>query len=78
MSDRHENRGPYDHRRAAELHDAAAHAHRVAAEAHGKQDHQTGQELTRQALEHSNRAYLFTQQVHQNAAKEHDIAPPKP
>jgi hypothetical protein len=34
------------------LHDLAAHAHR-AAEEHGQQDHLTGHEHSRQALEHS-------------------------
>ena len=38
----------------------AAHAHRSAAEAHEKQDHQTGQELSRRALEHSQQAYEHT------------------
>ena len=58
MSD-HSNDG--NHYRVAELHDAAAHNHRVAAEAHEKQDHQTGHERSRQALEHSQKAYLATQ-----------------
>lgn len=40
------------HERAAELHDGATHAHRVA-EQQGRQDHQTGHEQSRQALEHS-------------------------
>jgi len=54
MATRYNNGSHYEnHQRAAELHDVAAHAHRVAAEAHEKQDHQTGHERTRQALEHS-------------------------
>jgi hypothetical protein len=52
------NRGSSDqhHQQAAEMHDLAAHAHSVAAQAHEKQDHQTGHERSRQALEHSRRA----------------------
>ena len=48
------------HRKAAELHDAAAHAHRVA-EQQGKQDHLTGHEHSRQALEDSQDAHQHTQ-----------------
>jgi hypothetical protein len=47
-----------NHERAAELHVGATHAHQVA-EQQGKQDHQTGHEQSRQALEHS-------QEGHQN------------
>ena len=46
-----------DHRRAAELHDIAAHAHNSAAVAHEKQDHATGHERSRRALEHSAEAF---------------------
>ena len=54
MSTRYNNGSHYEnHQRAAELHDGAAHAHRSAAEQRGKQDHLTGQEQSRQALEHS-------------------------
>jgi hypothetical protein len=71
---------------AAEHHDLAAHAHRTGAEHHGKEDHLTGHETSRQALEHSNKAYLHPPQEHQKAgtkqginviaheAKERDIA----
>jgi hypothetical protein len=53
MSTRHNNGSHYEnHQEAAELHDGAAHAHRVA-EQQGKQDHLTGHEHSRQALEHS-------------------------
>lgn len=45
-----------NHQRATELHDAAAHAHR-SGEQHGKQDHLTGQEHSRQALEHPQEAH---------------------
>ncbi len=49
-----------NHQRAAELHDGAAHAHRTA-EQQGKQDHLTGHEQSRQALEHSSEAHRRTQ-----------------
>jgi hypothetical protein len=53
MSTRYNNGSHYEnHQQAAELHDGAAHAHRVA-EQQGKQDHLTGHEYSRQALEHS-------------------------
>jgi hypothetical protein len=45
------------HQQAAELHDKAAHAHLAAAAANDKQDHLTGAELTRTALEHSKAAF---------------------
>jgi Protein of unknown function (DUF2934) len=52
MSTRYNNGSHYEnHQLAAELHDGAAHAHRVA-EHQGKQDHLTGHEHSRQALEH--------------------------
>ncbi len=61
MSTRYNNGSHYEnHRRAAELHDAAAHAHSVA-EQHGKQDHLTGQEHSRRALELSHAAHQHTQ-----------------
>lgn len=58
MSNRQEH-GSSDqrHQRAAELHNSAAHAHLVAAESHERQDHQTGHERSRQALEHSQKAH---------------------
>lgn len=60
MSTRYNNGTPYEnHQRAAELHDSAAHAHRVA-EQLGNQDHLTGHEHSRQALEHSQDAHLDT------------------
>ena len=53
MSTRYNNGSHYEnHQRAAELQESAAHAHRVGEE-HGKQDHLTGHEHSRQALEHS-------------------------
>jgi hypothetical protein len=61
MSTRYNNGSHYEnHQRAAELHDAAAHAHRVG-EQHGKEDHVTGQEHSRQALEHSLEAHRSSQ-----------------
>ena len=63
MSTSNDNVSLYDnHQRAAELHDEAAHAHRVG-ELQGKQDHQTGQEHSRQALEHLQEAHRLTQAV---------------
>jgi hypothetical protein len=57
MSTRYNNGSHYEnHQRAAELQDAAAHAHR-AGEQHGKQEHLTGHEQTRQALEHTDGAH---------------------
>lgn len=49
------------HRKAAEYHDLATHAHNLAAENYGKQDHLTGHEYSRRALEHSNRAHEFAE-----------------
>jgi hypothetical protein len=61
---------PYNsHQRAAELHELAAHAHRAAAVAHGKGDHLTGHELSRQAMEHANKAFEWSQDAHQKSAK---------
>jgi hypothetical protein len=75
MSTRYNNGSHYEnHQLAAELHDGAAHAHRTAAEAHEKQDHLTGQERTRQALEHSERAYQQAGQIQQHAVNEHGVA----
>ena len=55
---------------AAEHHDLSAHAHRTAAEHHGKEDHLTGHESSRQALEHSNKAYLNPLHEHQETGTE--------
>jgi len=75
MSTRYNNGSHYEnHQRAAELHDAAAHAHRVA-EQHGKQDHLSGHEHSRQALEDSHDAHQHTQAAtpgHGVAAFGHD------
>jgi hypothetical protein len=45
----------------------AAHAHRSAAVHHGKGDHITGQEYSRQAMEHSAKAYELTQFAHRKS-----------
>src|ERR1035437_8325094 len=75
MSTRYNNGSHYDNnQRAAELEDGAAHAHRVA-EQQGKQDHLTGQEQSRPALEHSQDAHEQTQAAtigHGIAAFGHD------
>jgi hypothetical protein len=53
MSTRYNDGSHYEnHQRAAELQEAAEHAHRAAEQQHGKQDHLTGHEQSRQALEH--------------------------
>jgi hypothetical protein len=70
MSTRYNNGSHYEnHQRAAELHDVAAHAHRVA-EQHGQQEHLTGHEQSRQALEDSQDAHHHTTA----AANGHGIA----
>ena len=57
MSTRYNNGSHYqNHPEAAGLHDGATHVHR-AGEQHGKQDHLTGHEYSRQALEHSSGAH---------------------
>jgi hypothetical protein len=75
MSTRYNSGSHYEnHQRAVELHDAAAHAHRVA-EQHGQQDHLTGHEHSRQALEQSQDAHQHTQKAvtgHGIAAFGHD------
>jgi|SRR5579862_8841190 Protein of unknown function (DUF2934) len=53
MSTRYNDGSHYEnHQRAEELQDAAAHAHRVG-EQQGNQEHLTGHEQSRQALEHT-------------------------
>jgi len=53
-----------NHQREDELRDGAAHAHRVGAEAREKQDHLTGHELSRQAMEHTQKAHVHTAMAH--------------
>jgi hypothetical protein len=56
------------HQRAAEFHDLAAHAHRVAAVHHDKEDHLTGHDHSKQAMEHSTKAYQASQEaLHKSA-----------
>jgi len=71
---------------AAEKQNLAAHAHLTGAVQHGQADHLSGHERSRQALEHSNKAYLHLLPGHQeegtgqgidviaHAAKEQEIA----
>ena len=75
MSTRHNDGSHYENRqRAAELRDSAAHAHRVGEQQKGKQDHLTGHEHSRQALEHSQQAHQVTQQDGAAAFGHDDIA----
>jgi hypothetical protein len=57
------------HQRAAEIHELAAHAHRSAAVHHGKEDHLTGHELSKQAMEHANMAFKASQEAHLKSKK---------
>src|SRR5277367_3505175 len=60
----------YDsHQRAAEFHEMAAHAHRAAAVHHNKQDHFTGNEHSRQAMEHANKAHQATLEAFAQSAE---------
>lgn len=52
-------------RKAAEYHTLAAHTHHTAAEHRGQEDHLTGHEYSRQALEHSSLAHQHSFGVHQ-------------
>jgi hypothetical protein len=71
MSTRYNNGSHYEnHQRAAELQDNAAHEHLVG-EHHGEQGYQTGQESSRQALEHSEKAHSLTQELQQKPTTEH-------
>ncbi|HEY2013417.1 MAG TPA: DUF2934 domain-containing protein, partial [Bryobacteraceae bacterium] len=60
-----------NHPRAAELQDLAAHTHRAAEEHRGKQDHETGEEQSRQELEHSQQSYLHHD--HSEPTNQHGI-----
>ena len=57
------------HIKAAEFHQRAAHAHNVAAADHEKGDHLSGRELSRQALEHSAKAFELAQEAHRESEK---------
>ncbi len=66
------NRFHYDsHEQVTKLQETAAHAYLVASEGHGKQDHATGHERSRQALEHSHKTYEQNQQADREAHNEH-------
>jgi hypothetical protein len=61
MSTRYNDGSHYEnHQRAAEMHELAVHTHRAAGE-HSQEDHLSGHEHSRQALEHSHGAHLSTQ-----------------
>ena len=57
--------------KAAEYHNPASHARVTAAQGHEKEDHLTGHEHSRQALEHTNKNYQQSQQEHEPAQTEH-------
>ena len=66
------HQGTHDsHQKAAEYHNLAAHAHLTAAAQHEKGDHLTGHEHSRQALEHTNKAYQQSLQAHGKGQTEH-------
>jgi hypothetical protein len=54
---------------AAEMHEKAAHAHRVAATHHGKEDHLTGHEISKEALDHARLAFEKAQEAHRASSK---------
>jgi len=61
MSTRYNNGSHYENQqREKEWMDGAAHAHRVGA-LNGKQDHLTGLERTREAMEHAMEAHAYEQ-----------------
>jgi hypothetical protein len=65
-----DNTMPYDaHRIAAEFHEQAAHAHRAAAAHQGKEDHLSGHEQSKLAMEHAAKAFQASQEAHQKSAK---------
>jgi hypothetical protein len=47
----------------------AAHTHRAAAAHHGKEDHQTGHEHSKQAMEHANKAFQWSQEANRKSVK---------
>ncbi len=56
------------HQRAAEFHELAAHAHRAAAVHHTKEDHQTGHEHSKQALEYANKSFAWSQEAERKSS----------
>ena len=70
----HNDGSHYDnHRQAAEIHDKAAHMHLAASASRDHQDHATGHEDTRRALEHSHQAFQRTEIAHQTAVQPHRL-----
>ena len=61
---------------AAEYHNLAAHAHQAAAEHKDKQDHLTGHELSRRALEHSHKAHEQSLLAHEKSVAAHPVDDP--
>jgi hypothetical protein len=77
MPDRYTHGSQYsNHPKAAEVHNLPEHAHDVAAERRNTQDHLTPHEQSRQAKEHSFRAYEQTVESHRQRkqASEAEIA----
>ena len=58
-----------EHYRAAQMHNLAAHAHMVAATHHDKEDHMTGHEYSKQAMEHSAKAHEASQAAIQKSTE---------
>jgi hypothetical protein len=72
MSKRYNNGSHYEnHQKAGELQDGAAHAHRTAVETREKQDHETGEEMSRRALEPSSKP--LENSGHGHAVNEHGV-----
>jgi hypothetical protein len=71
----HFNHGtPYEnHHRAAELQDLAAHAHLTGAEHSGQQDHLTGPETARLAMEHSQTAHEHSEEEPARPTTDHGV-----
>jgi hypothetical protein len=51
------------------MHEQAAHAHRVAAAHHGMEDHLTAHEMSKEALDHSRRAFELAQEAHRKSSQ---------
>jgi len=50
------------------MHEKAAQAHRVAATRHGQEDHLTAHEMSKQALDRSERAFEAAQEAHRKSS----------
>jgi Protein of unknown function (DUF2934) len=68
-----QNKGSHteNHPRTVGLQDTSEHAHLTASERRGEQDHKTGHEASRQAMEHSRQAYLSGQENDPKGTNEH-------